>query len=206
MNTILYYIALLMLSATAVVLTINYKKFKSRFVFYFACFICVSLLAELIGLYIWKIVEDNNYWVFNIYTFFEFNFIALIYHTIIKDHRVVKIIKYIMISFNILYFSSFLFPPIQDKHITVLNFLLISVFSILYLRQLLNSTQILNYKRHLPFWITVGFLIFYLSSIPFQFVRENLSNRDLFFIQMILIYIMHTCFMYGLLWSKEVSK
>jgi len=203
---ILYYVALLMLSITLVILTFRYKKFKSRFIFYFICFIYISLATELIGLYLWKVLEVNNSWVFNIYTFFEFNLIALMYLNITKDNKTEQVIKYVSIIFNIIYFFSFFYTPLQDKYITVMDFLAISIFSLFYMRQLLNSEKILNYKKHLPFWITVGFLIFYLSSIPFQFVRENLNTRRMFFIQMILIYIMHTCFIFGLLWSKEETK
>ena len=62
-----------------------------------------------------------------------------------------------------------------------------SVFVFLYLRELLMSNKILNYKKHLPFWISIGFLIFYLPAIPFFTMQEYMVGRNLFFIISILI-------------------
>ena len=69
------------------------------------------------------------------------------------------------------------------------------------------SAQILPLKIKTEELIgSIDSVMIIITAILNKDARENLSNRDLFFIQMILIYIMHTCFMYGLLWSKEASK
>ena len=197
-----YYIAVIFPLITLIIITVKYKKYKSRFTFYFLCFIYATAIIEIIGFIFLEIIEEWSSKIYNIYTFFEFNFITLAYLSLIRDKQTLKLIKYLNILFNVIYFASFLYISIQGYTITI-EYLIVSVFFIAYLRELLKSDQIVNYKKHLPFWITTGFLIFYLSSIPFQFIRESLEDRELFFIQMFLIYIMHGCFIYGLLWSKK---
>ncbi|MBL4605479.1 MAG: hypothetical protein JKY02_07435 [Flavobacteriaceae bacterium] len=198
----LYYLALGIQIITLLIVTYKYKSYKSRFTFFFGCFIYVTVLTELSGLFVWKVLGIPNFWVYNVYTFFEFNLITLMYLCLIRDTTTLKLIRYLCVLFNSIYFSSFIYKPLQNYTLSI-EALIISVFFIAYLRELLNSDKILNYKKHLPFWITTGLLIFYLSSTPFQLIRESLEDRSLFFIQMFLIYIMHGCFIYGLLWSKK---
>mgnify|MGYP000507130669 CR=1 FL=1 len=202
LTEILYYVAILFQIITLFVITFRYKYYKSRFSFYFLCFIYVTVLVELIGLYYLKVIEEYSFEVYNIYTFLEFNLVTLMYLSLIKERKTIHLIKFLNVIFNVIYIVSFIYKPLQSYTITILS-LVVSVFFIAYLRELLTSDKILNYKRHLPFWITAGFIIFYLSSVPFQFIRESLTNRNLFSVQMIIIYIMHSCFIFGLLWSKE---
>lgn len=200
-----YYLALAFQFATLIIITLRYKKVKSRFAFFFAFFIYVTCLVEGLGLYYWKVLRAPSVDIYNIYLFFEFNLISLMYLSIIKDARSLKLIKVLNILFNSFYVVTFFYEPLQTYSI-ILESLVLSIFFISYLRELLVSDKILNYKNLLPFWITCGFLIFYLSSIPFQLLRESMQNRNLFFIPMFLIYIMHTAFIYGLIWRKEVTK
>jgi hypothetical protein len=201
----LYYVAIAIQFITLFVVTVKYKQFKSRFVFFFTLFIYVSCIVELIGLYYLKVIEEHSNEVYNIYTFFEFNLVALIYYSIIKESKSLKLIIILSVLFNLIYAISFFYQPLES-YTAIIQAPIVAVFFIIYLRELLNSNKILNYRKHLPFWLTAGFMIFYLSSIPFQFIRETMDNRGMFYIQMFLIYIMHSCFIYGLLWSKEETK
>lgn len=198
---ILYYLAILVQVTTLCVVTFRYKNYKSRFSFYFMSFIYVTVIVELIGLYYLKIIKVPSFEVYNIYTFLEFNLVTLMYLSLIKESKTLHLIKFLNIAFNVVYFSSFFYTSLQSYTITLLS-LIVSVFFVAYLRELLNSDKILNYKDHLPFWVTAGFLIFYLSSIPIQFIRESLTTREMFSVQMIIIYIMHSCFIYGFIWGK----
>lgn len=198
----LYYVAIAIQFITLFVVTVKYKKIKSRFVFFFTLFIYVSCIVELIGFYYLKVIEEHSAEVYNIYTFFEFNLVALIYYSLIKEAKSLKLILTLSLLFNLIYVVSFFYEALSS-YTAIIQAPIVAVFFVFYLKELLNSDKILNYKKHLPFWITAGFIIFYLSSIPFQFIRETLDNRRMFFIQMFLIYIMHSCFIYGLLWSKE---
>ena len=198
----LYYLAIAIQLLSLFIVTTKYKNYKSRFVFFFSCFIYITCVVELIGFYYLKVLKKYSFEVYNVYTFFEFNIITLMYLSIIKDLKTLNLIKLLNVTFNVIYIVSFFYIPVQNYTITIES-LVLSVFFIAYLKELLSSDIILNYKKHLPFWITSGFLIFYLSSIPFQLIRGSLDNREMFSIQMFLIYIMHSCFIYGFLWSKK---
>lgn len=197
----LYYLAITVQFATLIVVSIRYRKIKSSFVSFFTLFIYSTCIVEAIGLY-YISMEIYSFELYNIYTFFEFNLITLMYLSIIKEKRSLRLIKILNVVFNGIYIVSFFYVPLKSYTITIES-LILSIFFVSYLRELLTSDKILNYKKLLPFWITSGFLVFYLSSVPFQLIRESLDNRNMFFIQMFLIYIMHCCFIYGLLWSKK---
>ena len=104
--------------------------------------------------------------LFNIYTFFEFNFFALIYYNLLKENGNIKVIKIFFIFFNLVYLVSFFLIELK-KYTVILEAIINSIFILIYFKELLNSERVLNYKRLLPFWISVGFLIFYLTTIPF---------------------------------------
>ena len=137
--------------------------------------------------------------------FLQFNLIALVYKQLIKDKRWIKMIlllsTLLSVSCVYIYFKYHLFT-----HIVVFGCLNTSLFSFLYLRELLMSDKIINYKKHLPFWVSVGFLVFYLPSIPFFIRMPFMEGRDLFFLIELLIIVMNLFIIYGLIWSKKEAK
>ena len=71
------------------------------------------------------------------------------------------------------------------------------------------SDKILNYQKDITFWITVGFLLYYLGTLPLTAVSEFVyteNNIDVFAIQIVLTIIMHSCFIYGIIkcWKKNI--
>ncbi len=198
----MHFFAVFLQLITLIIALSSYKKFKTAFVFYSICFLCFASIVEIIGLIYLHILEKHSYEIYNIYTFFEFNIIALMYLSLVKDRITISLVKFLGITFNIFYILSFIVEQLQSYTVTF-EYLVFSIFCIAYLRELLNSNKMLNFKKHLPFWVTTGFLVFYLSSIPFQFIREGLDTRKLFIIQQIIFYIMQGCFIYGFIWSKK---
>ncbi len=73
----------------------------------------------------------------------------------------------------------------------------------LFLRELLLSNEIVNYKKLLPFWVSVGFLVFHLPAIPFFSFWSYMKNRDLLPILYSLIVLMNIIISFGLLWSSR---
>lgn len=187
---------------TGIVAVCYYKKYKSKAFKYFLCYIWLVFGVELIG-FISKKMDVHNYWIYNIYTFFEFNLIALIYYQLTNDKISHKSIKFLILCFNIIYFFGFIYVSIQ-KYCVVLGSFIVSIFLMLYLKELLNSDKIISFKKNFSFWITVGFLLYYLTSIPFQTVYLiGLKSRELFYIQILITIVTHSCFIYGLLWGKK---
>ena len=190
--------------ATVLVALLQYKKHKQLYFKYFVAYVFVLFGFEfLIGNFFVK----NNQSIYNIYTFFEFNLVTIIYFNLNKEKLSRLIIKYLIISFNIIYFLSFYFLILKDYTVT-LGALIVSVFMFLYLRELLNSSRIIDYKRNLSFWITVGMLFYYLCTIPFLALVYFIGLKGvlLFYIINIITIITHLCFIFGLLWSKRTEN
>jgi hypothetical protein len=190
---------------SSLVLTIIFfKKYKSSFYFYFISYLVFAILADAIGeLY----RGSNNYWVYNIYTFFEFTSVLGIYYFLSKKQLSKKIIIYISIIFYGIYLLSFKYTSIQNYSVILLHFFILP-FLFLYFQQLLYSNKILNYKKELPFWLTVGLLIYYLGTVPFISLMYlgGLRNRILFVVPSMIVLIMHLIFMASLIWSKPTQK
>jgi hypothetical protein len=147
--------------------------------------------------------QENNHDLFNIYTFFEFNIFTLIYYNLINSNKTLKLVIILALIFNALYFISFFFLELKKLTVSIEAFIN-SIFIILYLKELLTSDKVLNYRKLLPFWISVGFLIFYLTTIPyFALVYFNLISSIGVPILYSLIIVFHLCFIYGLIICKK---
>jgi len=142
-----------------------------------------------------------------LYSFFEFNSIVFIYYLLTKEKKSHQTIIFSAIFFNSVYFLSFIYTSIQNYSPILLG-ILVSVFVFLYLKELLNSDKIINFKTDISFWISVGFLIFYLASIPFFTLLFIIGMADklLFYILQIMITITHITFIIGLLCSKKTVR
>lgn len=181
-----------------------YKKYKHYsfykfFIVYLLNIIVFNLLATFVFI-------KNNFELYNVYTFFEFNFFVLIYYHLIDDKNKLKLIKILALIFNGIYFISFYFTFLKMYTVSIEG-VFNSALIIIYFVELLNSKKILNYKKILPFWISVGFLLFYLTSVPFfTLLYSNLfDSRVMFPIIYYLIIVFHLCLIYGLVACKKMK-
>lgn len=177
----------------------SYKRFK--FYKYFLLYLFFAAFFETLGRF-----YENSMGIFHIYTFFEFNLIVLIYFYLVKEKKSHIVLYLLTFCFNIFYGMSFVFKELEKYTVPLLG-LVVSVFLILYLKELLNSSKILKYQSMLSFWVTSGFLIYYLVSIPFFSVHSvgGFSSRYLFSILYFIILLKNTSFIFGLLWSKKTE-
>ncbi len=164
----------------------------------------LTVLVEFIGFYH---VENgtSSFLYYYIFTFFEFLLITLIY-------RNSKMNKFSKKGFIILFFVFLIswFFVLNNKSLyrytIVVESLSIAIYAFSFLKSLLISDKILNYKRNLIFWISIGFLIFYLPSIPFFVLWNYMQNRGLFPILNILIILMNLFIIYGLITCSKEEK
>lgn len=180
----------------------NYKQYA--FYKYFIIYILSIIIFDILSRNFFTI---NNITLFNVYTFFEFNSFALLYYHLIKDRRRLKILKALVIAFNAIYFISFYF----DYYILYtipLEGVVNSIFVILFFIELLNSERILNYKKLLPFWISVSFLIFYLTTVPFWslYYSSIFDSRAMFPIIYYLATTFQLIFIYGIVTCKKTEN
>ncbi|MAD97837.1 MAG: hypothetical protein CMB99_10975 [Flavobacteriaceae bacterium] len=149
----------------------------------------------------------GNHWLYNIYTFFEFSTLLMIYYTLLEERFSKKLVMVLSVLFYIWYAVSFQFESLQTYSLIILGFV-ITTFIFLYLKELLNSNKITSFQVSLPFWISVGFLIYYLGTLPFfsLLYLGGMKDRLLFTVLETLIVVMHLIFIIGLVWSKKPLK
>ncbi|MGK0308250.1 MAG: hypothetical protein ACI8RP_001209 [Urechidicola sp.] len=200
-----FFIALELISA--IIGTINYKKFASKYTAYFLFFLWYIVLAETTSVILKKYGYSNT-WIYVVYTFLEFNILLLMYKSITKLKFTKKIILLFIVLINIIYFIEVYKQgfTINTSITTVVGSIFLSIVLILYLKEFLYSDKILNYSRSLYFWITLGSLVYYLGSVPFQAMTNYLKNRDLIYLQISLAVFAQVCVIIGFLWSKKETK
>lgn len=190
---------------TFLISIIYYKKYKSyTFYKYFVLYLLVIVIVDILAS---TLFISNNLTLFNVYTFFEFNSFTLIYYHLLKDKRRLKILRFLAIAFNIIYFFSFYFD-FYILYTIPLEGVVNSVFVILFFIELLNSERILNYKKLLPFWMSVSFLIFYLTSVPFWslYYSSIFESRAMFPIIYYLGTVYQIIFIYGIITCKKTEN
>lgn len=201
----LFHDSLLYVELTSLLLTLLFfKSFKSKQYCFFIAYLLFAFLADFLGGFI---NETSDAWLYNIYTFFEYGSIALIYYYATKTKLSKKVIVYTSTIFYIIYALSFVFTHWQTYTVILLHFCVIPFF-FFYFQELLNSKKIMNYKKQLFFWITVGFLIYYFGNLPFitlSFIG-TLQNRFLFSVTAFVLLLMHVIFIVNLIWLRKVRK
>ncbi len=182
-----------------------YKNYKSSS--YYRCFVLYILVIIIFDLLVRFIFVKDNITLFNVYTFFEFNLFGLLYFQLIKGKTRLMVLKTLMISFNMVYFFCFYFDFYMQYTIP-LEGVFNSIIVILFFVELLNSDEILNYKKLLSFWISVSFLIFYLTSVPFWslYYSSIFETRSMFPIIYYLATVFQLIFIYGLLACKKTEN
>tara|TARA_R110002050_G_scaffold78954_2_gene168774 strand:+ start:1459 stop:2097 length:639 start_codon:yes stop_codon:yes gene_type:complete len=189
----------------SIILSLRYfPKFKKTYYYFFIAFLVFAVLFETLGM---LLKGTNNYWIYNIYTFFEFSSLIGIYYFLNTNIKSKKIIIFLSIIYYIIYFISFKYVVLQKYTVIILPFFVVP-FMFLYLQKLLNSSKIMNYKKVLPFWLTVGFLIYYLASVPFFSLQYlfGLYDRLLFTLLSAVVIIMHLIFIVSLIWIRPIQK
>lgn len=174
---------------------------KTGFLFYLRLILVFTASVELIG-FVLRNEGLNPFYIYFVFTGVVFVLITLMYYGVIFFRKKLIILKTLSFFLIAVWIVTFFYPVIFPNLIIFGSFNT-SLFSFLYLRQLLLSNEIMNYKKLLPFWVSVGFLIFYLPSIPFFTLLDYMKNRGLFFILHLLIILMNLFIIYGLLCSKK---
>lgn len=159
-----------------------YKKKKSRPSYYLVWFLGITFFVEVLSWYTFFIETgflhflkgsyfETNYWLGNLYSLYSY----LFYINYFKWFLVSKAsrlfltrlsIFFLMFSIGEIIFSKGFFiraMPFTD----VLGTLLIFVSIGIYYLELLKSDQILLVHKTLPFYVSVGALIFHLTTTPF---------------------------------------
>ena len=149
----------------------------------------------------------------NILSFILFPAYYFMYYKTLKTEKYQSTIKLFLIVFIIIYIINWVF----FQHLftenavypRIIGSIFLTICVIFYFIELLQSDKIISFHRLVPFWISVGLLVFYTSTIPFTVVQNSymLSNDNavlkIFIIKLILATAMYLIFAFGFIWSKK---
>lgn len=198
-----YYI----ISIQLIAFILSLVRYKNNFTFLLMILLGISFITECLGIYSIQNKKGWSEFIFQTYTFFEFNIITLMSFLILrKGYKIIFLIITQTLIFNLFWLYTILFNNSFLSYLIIIGSLGNSIYMFLYLRKLLISDEILNYKKLLPFWVSIGFLIFYLPSVPFFALLSYMKDRGLFFILNILIVLMNLFIIYGLITCNKKEQ
>lgn len=168
-----------------------YLENKSKPTFYLVWFLGITVFTELFNWYAYFVnsgflsflkgtVFQSNYWSGNIYALINFLFYINYFKWYLLDKRSIRIINlftmiFLIVSiFEILISGGFFsrFMPISNMLGTLFVFISIAFYYL----ELLKSDQILVIQRSLPFYVSVGALLFHLCTTPLFIYSVYYSN------------------------------
>ncbi len=168
-----------------------YKKNKSQPTLFLVWFLGITVFSEFFGWYAYFVKIgflsflkgtsfENNYWSANIYTIISYLFYINYFKWYLLSKKSIIIINRISIIFfivsilEILFSDGFFikFMPITNIVGTLFVFLSIAFYYL----ELLKSDQILQVQKSLPFFVSVGALIFHLCTTPLFLYSVYYSN------------------------------
>jgi hypothetical protein len=144
----------------------------------------------------------DNKWLFNIYIILNFTFFIHYCGSYLKGELIKRIVKYSVISY---FLASIGYLLVKDVYFTetslfsaIVGTLLLFVVIILFYFQLLKSDKILNLKYFLPFYISIGVLMFNLCITPLDIFSEFYSKENIPFWKFKnIVFLLSNLFMYS---------
>lgn len=205
----------------AIIGTLFIYKYKKTSLKYFLYLLWYIVFTEILGKYADELnlsyIGENgvkyNFWLYNLLYSIILPVLYLIYFNLIKTAKFkfwIKIFVYLFLIISIINWSfiqNFRTEWLDTPFIVGAIFLTIII--LLYFIELLRSEKIVTFHKSLLFWISVGLLIFYTSTIPFRVVQNiyatspDISIVKLFIIKYILAIAMYVIFSFGFIWSKK---
>lgn len=205
-------------------------KFKSTE--YLVLFLWFTVFVEIVGSYapiayfsnyrifsaVLETPFENNFWWYNIYAALSFSFYVLYFVSFLKNRYwklvfQVSIVAFLISSILIFIFGGTFFKGFSP-YLTIAGTLLLFFSVVFFYFELLRSDLLLQLKRFLPFYISVGVLVFNLCVTPIElFVQYfNLEGGNESFVTLrsnVLLYaniFMYSIFIIGFLVCSKKKK
>ncbi|MES2278155.1 MAG: hypothetical protein V4592_19150 [Bacteroidota bacterium] len=185
-------------------------------------FMLITCLTELGGLYIRRVLNQGNDWLYNIYTIFELGFPSLMFAHLLGKYRNSKPLILTGLAVTIfIYIIELLGYHIlgaQDLAISVMSVCFV-VYSLVYYYLIIKDETYINLKFSAAFWWVSGALFYYFGStannlffkIIFeqnQVTKGGVSAASLlsYNISTALNIMMYVCWSYSFICKKWLTK
>ncbi len=191
------------------------KKWRNDATRYLVLYLLVITAAEFLGNWFGRIemYSAKNYLYKWFVLPFEFTFFTFFFYKIVKiQHQ-----KFIFLMLVSVFICCFAFEKIFLDNVKLpmnsfsysVSVIIILFFIFCYLKNLIRSSEILNFYKSSIFWIVTGLFIFYLISLPYYLLFNSLVKyyyKEIFLpyqlLVIILNYIMYTIFTANFIWTK----
>lgn len=206
----------------AIVVTFSFFLFKesrTKAFNFLLLFLWLTVLIEFIGSYTRLVVpycfEDisffkehsqflKNYWIFNIYLALAYTFYTWFFYKQLISTKNKTIIKCAIAIFNIITIIDFLNGDIffigYSQLMNLFGLILIVLVLSMYYHELLSSDRILSINNSLPFYISIGVLLFFITVTPLYLSSQYIKAEEIVFTKyyrLILSYANY--FLYGII-------
>jgi len=198
-------ISMTILVIMMILIIVKYKKIEKVNLFFFVGYLLLSV-SDFFFYFYYKLTNlpTEKYYsiclaiVFLMYLLYYYK---LIYLPLLKKIQLVLLVLFFVNIFAVSFIEKSFFENLSFN-IFYINILLLIFSIILFLYQTFNSDKIFEIKNYLPFWLSVGSLIFYTGIIPLFFFRVKVSE-DLFAIIVFLLNLINNIVIaFGLFWNK----
>jgi hypothetical protein len=183
---------------------------------YFVWFLWFTVGLEIIGAYapiayfegynFFYFLKDSvlrdNKWLYNCYSLVSASFYTYYFGTFIKSKNWKLILKFLLIAFIVssvlnLVFSDVFFKE-DSKYVNLGGTFLIFFAVTLFYFELLKSDRLLNLKRFLPLYVSIGIMIFYLCVTPLSIFSEYFNSENSLFVKLqVHLILFSNIFMYS---------
>lgn len=206
-----------------------YRRDKGKNSFFLTCFLGLTIVFELLGAYTVFIetydsltnlkgtVWENNYWLYNIQLIISALFYTTYFKWQLTSKVMVKILNVLLLLFllgsvSYLLFSEIYFVSFSPFTLIVGTLMILASISMYYL-ELLQSDLILNVTRSLPFYVSIGALIFHLCTPPLFlygiYFSESINPEFVSTYKLIIFgsnFIMYTIYILGFIICAQSRK
>lgn len=131
-----------------------------------------------------QLQKINNLFLYRIFTPVEYALLCLMYYPSFRNSSIKKAVHWSVYGFFAVCALLTFFAEgwlVVDSYAKIIESLLITIWILIYFRQLLATNRILSLNNDPLFWINLGFLIYFIGNLFIQGLLNQLieHNREL---------------------------
>lgn len=201
------YVILYLITTVVGFIYIN-KFWQNKLLRYWFIFVLYSFTNEVVNRYIIDVLHVRVYTLNNLWFIANNVFYMLFLLNLINSKNRKNVIK-VLLGVFLLYFSvSAVFYKDLTKDYFVDTFILgqfcVVLSIMLYYVDVLNSDRILQFKKSLFFYISIGALVFNIGLLPVYVIAELIDWQGIFrYIILGVNIVLNACFVLGFIRSKK---
>lgn len=207
------YLIIILISFISSLSTLLIKNDKLIFRL-FSLFLFTTFIIELAAL---KMAENkqNNIFIYNLFTAFEFCFYFFFFHSILKEYVKKNIICLIILLYVVLaLINIFLVQGKYNFHTYtyILGCMICIILSITYFYFLFKYSKVNNLTKDPVFWISAALLLYYSCTLPVYGIINFLTNlavpfyKGFIFIIEFMNIVLYLLFTIGFLCRISIKK